>query len=82
MEDAYAGPARLAGGIRHRGPLVCQTTAACAQVPQGEADGERARPSAQPLALSRTEVVRLLDVWAEDPRPVAIRNTALLRLMI
>ena len=26
--------------------------------------------------------MRLLDVWADDRRPVAIRNTALLRLMI
>ncbi len=33
-------------------------------------------------ALNRTEVVRLLDVWANDQRPVGIRNHALLRLMI
>lgn len=44
-------------------------------------ESERGRQRSQ-RALSRTEVVRLLDVWAEDPRPVAIRNTALLRLMI
>ncbi|MCY4061901.1 MAG: site-specific integrase [Chloroflexi bacterium] len=33
-------------------------------------------------ALNWSQVVRLLDVWADDPRPVGIRNYALLRLMI
>ena len=33
-------------------------------------------------ALNKTEVAQLLDVWAGDERPVAIRNTALLRLMV
>lgn len=33
-------------------------------------------------ALNWSQVVRLLDVWADDPRPVGIQNYALLRLMI
>ena len=32
-------------------------------------------------ALKPAEVARLLNVWAADPRPVGIRNYALLRLM-
>ena len=44
-------------------------------------EAERGRSRSQ-RALSLTEVARLLDVWATDPRPVGIRNYALLRLMI
>ena len=44
-------------------------------------DSERGRRRSQ-RALKRTEVARLLDVWAADPRLVGIRNHALLRLMI
>ena len=44
-------------------------------------DSERGRRRSQ-RALKRTEVARLLDVWAADPRLVGIRNYALLRLMI
>lgn len=33
-------------------------------------------------ALNRTEVARLLDLWARDRRPLGVRNSALLRLMI
>ena len=44
-------------------------------------EAERGRRRSQ-RALSLTEVARLLDVWAADPRLVGIRNHALLRLMI
>ena len=44
-------------------------------------EAERGRRRSQ-RALNRTEVARLLDVWAADPRLVGIRNHALLRLMI
>ena len=44
-------------------------------------EAERGRRRSQ-RALSLTEVARLLDVWAADPRLVGIRNYALLRLMI
>ena len=44
-------------------------------------DAERGRRRSQ-RALNRTEVARLLDVWAADQRLVGIRNHALLRLMI
>lgn len=33
-------------------------------------------------ALSKSEADTLMDVWAHDTRPVAVRNTALLRLMV
>ena len=33
-------------------------------------------------ALSKSEADALMDVWAHDTRPVAVRNTALLRLMV
>lgn len=33
-------------------------------------------------ALSKSEADALMDVWAHDTRPVALRNTALLRLMV
>ena len=44
-------------------------------------EAERGRRRSQ-RALNRTEVARLLDVWAADQRLVGIRNHALLRLMI
>ena len=44
-------------------------------------EDERGRSRSQ-RALKRSEVARLLDVWAADLRPVGIRNYALLRLMI
>ena len=44
-------------------------------------EAERGRRRSQ-RALSLSEVARLLDVWAADPRLVGIRNHALLRLMI
>ena len=44
-------------------------------------DAERGRRRSQ-RALSRTEVARLLVVWADDQRHVGIRNYALLRLLI
>ncbi len=33
-------------------------------------------------ALSMSEANQLMDVWAHDERPVALRNTAMLRLMV
>ena len=44
-------------------------------------DDERGRRRSQ-RALSRAEVAKLLDVWADDNRPVGVRNYTLLRLMI
>ena len=44
-------------------------------------DDERGRRRSQ-RALNRAQVAQLLDVWADDPRKVGIRNYVLLRLMI
>ena len=33
-------------------------------------------------ALSKSEADALMDVWADDTRPVAVRNTAMLRLIV
>lgn len=44
-------------------------------------DAERGGRRSQ-RALSRAEIAKLLDVWADDDRPVGIRNYTLLRLMI
>ena len=44
-----------------------------------DADGGGSRSQ---RALSKSEADALMDVWAHDTRPVSVRNTALLRLMV
>ncbi|MCY3866052.1 MAG: tyrosine-type recombinase/integrase [Chloroflexi bacterium] len=44
---------------------------------EGEGGASRSK-----RALNRSEVSRLLAVWEEDARPLGLRNSALLRLMI